>query len=87
MQGVAARDGASHDPGRARASVAGQTTNTASPATTSLPTGRIVTARFAGFSADVLQPLESVPADEGAGEVEEAAVHGDEPLVRMVSRR
>ena len=33
------------------------------------------------ISEDVSRPLESVPADEGAGEGAEAAGHGDEPLV------
>ncbi len=70
MQGVFAKHDASYDLGSACASVTGQTTIAASTATTSLPNGRSVTARFAGFSEDVRQPLESVPADEGAGEVE-----------------
>ena len=43
MQGVAAKNDASYDLGKARASVASQTTTAASTATTSLPNGRIVT--------------------------------------------
>ena len=43
MQGVAAKNDASYDLSRARASVTGQTTIAASTATTSLPNGRIVT--------------------------------------------
>jgi len=48
MQGVAAKNDASYDLSRARASVTGQTTIAASTATTSLPNGRIETALFAG---------------------------------------
>ena len=44
MQGVAAKNDASYDLSRARASVTGQTTIAASTATTALPNGRIVTA-------------------------------------------
>ena len=40
MQGVAAKNDASYDLSRARASVTGQTTIAASTATTSLPNGR-----------------------------------------------
>jgi hypothetical protein len=60
---VAAKNDASYDLGRARASVTGQTTIAASPATTSLPNGRIVTALFAGalflsaFLRFVLEPM------------------------------
>jgi len=43
MQGVAAKNDASYDLSRTRASVTGQTTIAASTATTSLPNGRIVT--------------------------------------------
>jgi hypothetical protein len=43
MQGVAAKNDASYDLSRARASVTGQSTIAASTATTSLPNGRIVT--------------------------------------------
>ena len=43
MQGVAAKNDASYDLSRARASVTGQTTIAASTATTSLPNRRIVT--------------------------------------------
>jgi len=43
MQGVAAKNDASYDLSRARASVTGQTTIAASTATTSLTNGRIVT--------------------------------------------
>src|SRR5882672_8386431 len=62
MQGVAAKDDASYDLSRARASVTGQTTIAASTAT-SLPNGRIVTALFAGalflsaFLLVVLEPM------------------------------
>jgi len=45
MQGVAAKNDASYDLSRARASVTGPTTIAASPATPSLPNGRIVTRR------------------------------------------
>jgi hypothetical protein len=45
MQGVAAKNDASYDLSSARASVTGQTTIAASTATTSLPNGRIVTAK------------------------------------------
>jgi len=48
MQGVAAKNDASYDLSRARASVTGQTTIAASAAMTFLPNGRIVTALFAG---------------------------------------
>ena len=48
MQGVAAKNDASYDLSRARASVTGQTTIAASTATTSLPNGRIVTRRLPG---------------------------------------
>ena len=61
MQGVAAKNGASYDLSRARASVTGQTTIAASTATTPLPNGRIVTALFAGalfLSAFLLFVLE-----------------------------
>jgi hypothetical protein len=44
MQGVAAKNDASYDLSRTRASVTGQTTIAASTATTSLPNGRIVAA-------------------------------------------
>jgi hypothetical protein len=47
---VAAKNDASYDLSRARASVTGQTTIAASTATTSLPNGRIVTALFAGVA-------------------------------------
>src|SRR5881409_1551960 len=63
MQGVAAKDDASYDLSRARASVTGQTTIAASTATRSLPNGRIVTALFAGalflsaFLLFVLEPM------------------------------
>ena len=63
MQGVAAKNDASYDLSRARASVTGQTTIAASTATTSLPNGRIVTALFAGalflsaFLLFVLEPM------------------------------
>ena len=63
MQGVAAKNDASDDLSRARASVTGQTTIAASTATTSLPNGRIVTALFAGalllsaFLLFVLEPM------------------------------
>src|SRR5713101_3873764 len=63
MQGVAAKDDASYDLSRARASVTGQTTIAASTATTSLPNGRIVMALFAGalflsaFLLFVLEPM------------------------------
>jgi hypothetical protein len=63
MQGVAAKNDASYDLSRARASVTGQATIAASPATTSLPNGRIVTALFAGtlflsaFLLFVLEPM------------------------------
>jgi hypothetical protein len=63
MQGVAAKNVASYDLSRARASVAGQTAIAASTATTSLPNGRIVTALFAGalflsaFLLFVLEPM------------------------------
>ena len=62
-QGVAAKNDASYDLSRARASVTGQTTIAASTATTSLPNGRIVTALFAGalflsaFLLFVLEPM------------------------------
>jgi len=62
---VAAKNDASYDLSRARASVTGQTTNAASTATTSLPNGRIVTALFAGalfFSAFLLFVLEPMVA-------------------------
>ena len=65
MQGVAAKNDASYDLSRARASVTGQTTIAASTATTSLPNGRIVTALFAGalfFSAFLLLVLEPMVA-------------------------
>ena len=45
MQGVAAKNDASYDLSGARASVTGPTTIAASPATPSLPNGRIVTRR------------------------------------------
>jgi hypothetical protein len=60
---VAAKNDASYDLSRARASVTGQTTIAASTATTSLPNGRIVTALFAGalflsaFLLFVLEPM------------------------------
>ena len=63
MQGVAAKNDASYDLSRARASVTGQTTIAASTATMSLPNGRIVTALFAGalllsaFLLFVLEPM------------------------------
>jgi len=63
MQGVAAKNDASYDLSRGRASVTGQTTIAASTATTSLPNGRIVTALFAGalflsaFLLFVLEPM------------------------------
>jgi hypothetical protein len=63
MQGVAAKNDASYDLSRARASVTGQTTIAASTVTTSLPNGRIVTALFAGalflsaFLLFVLEPM------------------------------
>jgi hypothetical protein len=63
MQGVAAKNDASCDLSRARASVTGQATIAASPVTTSLPNGRIVTALFAGalflsaFLLFVLEPM------------------------------
>jgi hypothetical protein len=63
MQGVAAKNDASYDLSKARASVTGQTTIAASPATTSLPNGRIGTALFAGalflsaFLLFVLEPM------------------------------
>ena len=63
MQGVAAKNDASYDLSRARASVTGQTTIAASTATTSLPNDRIVTALFAGapflsaFLLFVLEPM------------------------------
>jgi len=62
VQGVAAKNDASYDLSRARASVTGQTTIAASPATTSL-NGRIVMALFAGalllsaFLLFVLEPM------------------------------
>ena len=62
MQGVAAKNDASYDLSRARASVTGQTTIAASTATMSL-NGRIVTALFAGalflsaFLLFVLEPM------------------------------
>jgi hypothetical protein len=77
MQGVAAKNDASYDLSRARASVTGQTTIAASTATTSLPNGRIVTALFAGalflsaFLLFVLEPmvaksvLPTIPACSG----------------------
>src|SRR6267378_5337457 len=58
-----AKNDASYDLSRARASVTGQTTIAASTATTSLPNGRIVTALFAGalflsaFLLFVLEPM------------------------------
>ena len=63
MQGVAAKNDASYDLSRARASVTGQPTIAPSTATTSLPNGRIVTALFAGalflsaFLLFVLEPM------------------------------
>ena len=60
---MGAKNDASYDLGRARASVTGQTTIAASTATTSLPNGRIVTALFAGalflsaFLLFVLEPM------------------------------
>jgi hypothetical protein len=63
MQGVAAKNDASDDLSRARASVTGQTTIAAATATTSLPNGSIVTALFAGalflsaFLLFVLEPM------------------------------
>ena len=62
MQGVAAKNDASYDLSRARASVTGQTTIAAAPATTSL-NGRIVTALLDGalflsaFLLFVLEPM------------------------------
>jgi len=62
MQGVAAKNDASYDLSRARASVTGQTTIAASTATTSL-NGRIVTALLDGalflsaFLLFVLEPM------------------------------
>jgi len=62
MQGVAAKNDASYDLSRARASVTGQTTIAASTATTSLH-GRIVTALLDGalflsaFLLFVLEPM------------------------------
>ena len=63
MRGVVAKNVASYDLSRARASVTGQTTIAASPATASLPNGRIVTALCAGalflsaFPPFVLEPI------------------------------
>src|SRR4029453_5418951 len=63
MQGVAARNDASYDLNRERASVTGQTTIAASTATTPLPKGRFVTALVAGalflsaFLLFVLEPM------------------------------
>ena len=65
MQGVAAKNDASYDLSRARASVTGQTTMAASTATTSMPNGRTVTALVAGallLSAFLLFVLEPVVA-------------------------
>ena len=65
MQGVAAKNDASYDLSRARASVTGLTTIAAPTAATSLPNGRIVTARFAGallLSAFLLLMLEPMVA-------------------------
>ena len=62
---MAAKNDASYDLSRARASVTGQTTIAASTATTSLPNGRIVTALFAGtlfLSAFLLFVLERMVA-------------------------
>ena len=70
MQGVAAKNDASYDLSRARASVTAQTTIAASTATTSLPNGRIVTALFAGalfLSAFLLFVLEPMVARTGDG--------------------
>lgn len=64
MQGVAAKNDASYNLSRARASVTGQTTIAAPTATTSLPNGRIVTALFAGarfLSAFLIFVLELSP--------------------------
>ena len=52
MQGVAAKNDASYNLGRVRASATGQTTIAASTATTSLPNGRIVTALFSGCASE-----------------------------------
>jgi hypothetical protein len=62
MQGVATKNDASYDLSRARASVTGQATSAAAPATTFV-NGRIVTALFAGalflsaFLLFVLEPM------------------------------
>ena len=62
---MAAKNDASYDLSRARASVTGQTTIAASTTTTCLPNGRIVTALFAGalfLSAFLLFVLEPTVA-------------------------
>ena len=86
MQGVAAKNDASYDLSRARASVTGQTTIAASTATTSLPSGRIVTALFAGalfLSAFLLFVLERWWPTTAPAVIARIAAHPS-PLPRRV---
>ena len=83
MQGVAAKNDASYDLSRARASVTGQTTIAASTATTSLPNGRIVTALFCRRPVSQCVPAFRARADGGQEHPAHARRHTDGVNTRL----